>query len=308
MVHEGETGELRSSSAVATATVEGRRLTLTHLDKPLWPTGWTKGEALHYYARIASVMLPHVRRRPASFLRFPEGVDAQTFYVKNPPPGTPRWVARADVPSHSEGAKEHVTVDDVASLIALANLGCLEVHVPQWTAPAADLHDRLVVDLDPGPGVTIERCARIALAARTLLANDGLIAAVKVSGSKGLHVYAPLDRTPAARVSAYARSLARALAAALPDQVTATMAKAARPGKVFVDWSQNHTAKTTVAPYSLRAGATPSVSAPVSWQEVESCVRPEQLAFTPEQVITRAERDGDLLADLLDPSLAGTLP
>ena len=161
------------SPGVAT-TVEGRRLSLSHLDKPLWPDGWTKGQALHYYAQVAQVMLPHVQRRPASFLRFPDGVDGQAFYVKTPPPGVPRWVPRADVPSRTEGTKPHVTVDDLASLIALGNLGCLEIHVPQWTAPTPDLHDRLVVDLDPGPGVTIVQCAKVALAARALLAHDGL--------------------------------------------------------------------------------------------------------------------------------------
>ena len=215
---------------------------------------------------------------------------------------------RADVPSRTEGTKTHVTIDDLATLIALANLGCLELHVPQWTAPTPDLHDRLVVDLDPGPGVTIVQCAKVALAARALLVHDGLTCAAKTSGSKGLHLYASLRPTPAGRVGAYARSLARALASALPDRVTATMAKTARTGKVFVDWSQNNTAKTTVAAYSLRARSSPTVSTPVSWHEIETCTRPEQLAFTPEQVIERIERHGDLLADLLDPRLAAGLP
>lgn len=288
-------------------TVDGRRLTLTHLDKPLWPNGWTKGEALHYYAQVAPMMLPHVRRRAVSFLRMPDGVDGQTFYVKNPPNGTPPWVARAEAPGR-EGAKEHITLDDLASLIALANLGCLEVHVPQWSAPDADVHDRLVVDLDPGPGATIVDCARVALAARAVLARDGLTGAVKTSGSKGLHLYASLDRAPAERAVAYAKSLARALSAALPAQVTATMAKAERPGKVFVDWSQNTTAKTTVAAYSLRARPVPAVSTPLGWDEVEACTRPEQLSFTPAQVLDRVDRYGDLLADLLDPALAAALP
>ena len=295
------------SPGVAT-TVEGRRLSLSHLDKPLWPDGWTKGQALHYYAQVAQVMLPHVQRRPASFLRFPDGVEGQAFYVKTPPPGVPRWVPRADVPSRTEGTKPHVTVDDLASLIALGNLGCLEIHVPQWTAPTPDLHDRLVVDLDPGPGTTIVHCAKVALAARALLAHDGLTCAAKTSGSKGLHLYASLRPSSADRVGSYARSLARALASALPDRVTATMAKSARTGKVFVDWSQNNTAKTTVAPYSLRARSSPTVSTPVSWHEIETCTRPDQLAFTPEQVVERAERQGDLLADLLDPRLAAELP
>jgi bifunctional non-homologous end joining protein LigD len=220
-------------------------------------------------------------------------------------------VGLADVPSRttSEGVKQHATVDDLASLIALANLGCLEVHVPQWTAPRPDLHDRLVIDLDPGPGVTILDCAKVALAARALLARDGLTCVVKTSGAKGLHLYAPLDAVPAADAEAYARSLARALAAGLPGRVTATMAKSARAGKVFVDWSQNHTKKTTVAPYSLRAlPDTPGISTPLTWPDVESATRPGQLAFTPEQTLERVERHGDLLADLLDPTLAAQLP
>jgi bifunctional non-homologous end joining protein LigD len=273
----------------------------------LWPDGWTKGEALHYYAQVAPAMLPHLRRRPASFLRFPEGVDSEPFYVKHPPPGTPDWVGRAEVPSHREGVKEHVTVDDLASLVVLANLGCLEVHVPQWTAPRPAVHDRLVVDLDPGPGATVVDCARVALAARALLARDGLTGAVKTSGAKGLHLYASLRGVPAERAVAYAKSLARSLVAALPELVTATMAKSERPGKVFVDWSQNTTAKTTVAPYSLRARAVPSVSTPVAWPEVEACTRPEQLVFTPAQVLGRVAEHGDLLADLLDPGLAAPL-
>ncbi|GAB2622054.1 non-homologous end-joining DNA ligase [Streptomyces capparidis] len=285
-------------------TVDGRRLVLTNLDKVLWPaTGTTKAEALHYYARIAPVMLPHVRHRAASFLRFPDGVDGERFYTKQPPQGVPSWVPTVEVPA-SEGPRRHVSVDDLPSLMAMANLAALEIHVPQWCDGDPDTHDRLVVDLDPGPGVGMVECCRVALLLREELAEEGIEVWAKTSGAKGLHLYAPLDAWPAAPAVDRARDLARRLEAAHPDLVVHRMAKALRPGKVFVDWSQNASAKTTAAPYTLRARPEPAVSAPVGWDEVASCTRPEQLVFTPEQVVARAERHGDLLAGLLDPERA----
>lgn len=281
-------------------TVEGRRLVLSHLDKVLWPaTGTTKAEALHYYARIAPVMLPHLRGRPASFLRFPDGVEAERFYIKNLPPGLPGWVPTARVPSSGEeGARDQVAVDDLPSLIAMANLGALEIHVPQWTRAGPHAHDRLVVDLDPGPGTGLCECCRVALLVRDALEADGLSAWAKTSGAKGLHLYTRLPGWTGRRAAEYAKAIARRLEAAHPDLVVHRMAKALRPGRVFVDWSQNSTAKTTAAPYTLRALATPSVSAPVTWEEVASCRDPRELAFTPDQVVARAEEHGDLLAGL----------
>lgn len=288
-------------------TVDGRRLVLSNLDKVLWPrTGTTKAEALHYYARIAPVMLPHLRRRPASFLRFPDGVDGERFYIKQPPPGLPQWVPTVPVPSGA-GARRHVSVDDLPSLMAMANLAALELHVPQWRDSTPEVHDRLVIDLDPGPGMDLVACCRVALLVRAALAEDGLVCWAKTSGAKGLHLYAPLADVPAARVTDYARALARRLEAGHGDLVVHRMAKALRPGKVFVDWSQNASAKTTAAPYTLRARGTPAVSAPVTWEEVASCTDPEQLAFDPDQVVARAERDGDVLDGLLDPALAARL-
>ncbi|RKE17184.1 non-homologous end-joining DNA ligase [Streptomyces sp. TLI_171] len=280
--------------------VEGRRLVLSHLDKVLWPaTGWTKGEALYYYAQIAPAMLPHLRGRAASFLRFPAGIGEEGFFAKNPPPGLPAWVRTVTAPSH-EGPKQRVAVDDLPTLMTVANGYALELHVPQWTAESGpEAHDRLVVDLDPGPGADVTHCCRVALLIRESLAADGLVCRAKTSGSKGLHLYAALRPAPAGQVGDYARSLAERLAREHPDLVVARMTKALRRGKVFVDWSQNNTAKTTAAPYTLRATAVPGVSAPVSWSEVEHCADPADLAFSPEQVLTRYAEHGDLLADLL---------
>ncbi|PJN21436.1 non-homologous end-joining DNA ligase [Kitasatospora sp. CB02891] len=280
--------------------VEGRRLVLSHLDKVLWPaTGWTKGEALYYYAQIAPAMLPHLRGRAASFLRFPSGIGEEGFFAKNPPPGLPAWVHTVTAPSH-EGPKQRVAVDDLPTLMTVANGYALELHVPQWTAESGpDAHDRLVVDLDPGPGADLTHCCQVALLIREALAADGLVCRPKTSGSKGLHLYAALRPAPARQVGDYARALAERLAREHPALVVSRMTKALRRGKVFVDWSQNATAKTTAAPYTLRATSVPGVSAPVSWSEVEQCTDPAELTFSPEEVLDRFAEQGDPLADLL---------
>jgi bifunctional non-homologous end joining protein LigD len=254
-------------------------VTLSHLDKLLWPR-FTKGEALHYYAQVADALLPHTTGRPASFVRFPDGIGGQRFYGKNPPPGLADWVNTAQVPS-KEGPKPHVVLDTLGDLMAMGNLYGLEIHVPQWTSAAGpDAHDRLIVDLDPGEGAGITECCQVALLARELLAADGLQAWVKTSG--------------------YAKRLAQRLEAEHPDLVVHKMAKALRAGKVFVDWSQNATAKTTAAPYTLRATDTPvpGVSTPVTWDEIAD-PDPHVLAFTPDQVLVRLAEHGDLLAGLL---------
>ncbi|XHM96153.1 non-homologous end-joining DNA ligase [Peterkaempfera sp. SMS 1(5)a] len=290
-------------------TVDGRRLALGNLEKVLWPaTGFTKGEALHYYALVAPALLPQVCRRPASFVRFPDGVEGELFHIKHPPPGLPEWAPTAEIHG-KEGTRRQVLVDDMATLMALANLAALEVHVPQWTVDGGrNAHDRLVVDLDPGPGVGLPECCRVACLVRSALAEDGLECWVKTSGSKGLHLYAPIAPAPGRLVSDYARALAQRLEADRPDLVLHRMARQLRQGKVFVDWSQNASAKTTAAAYTLRAGRTPAVSAPVGWDEVAGCTRAEDLSFTPGQVLARIERDGDLFAALADPGRARPLP
>lgn len=292
----------------ATVTeIDGRRLRLTHLDRVLYPSiGFTKAAVLRYYTRVAPMMLPHLVGRAASFLRLPEGVDGERFWAKRVPPGAPRWVPSMEV-AHSRETLRQVEVADLATLLWAANLGGLEIHVPQWRhAPAT--HDRLIIDLDPGEGTTVVDCCTVALAARELLAADGLPAWPKTTGSKGLHLTVPLVETPAAAAGHYARELARRLRQALPELVVDQMAKQLRPGRVFVDWSQNNSAKTTVAAYSLRARPEPTVSTPISWDEVAACRRPEQLVFAPDQVADRVVAGGDPQAPLTDPATARALP
>ncbi|MEU6484393.1 non-homologous end-joining DNA ligase [Streptomyces sp. NPDC046887] len=288
--------------------VEGRRLALSNLDKVIHPaTGTTKGELLHYYATAAPHLLPHLRDRPLSFLRYPDGPDGQLFFTKNPPPGTPDWVRVAPVPRSDDPGAHQVLVEDLPSLMWAANL-VAELHTPQWRAAAPAIADRLVLDLDPGSPATVVDCCRVARWLRERLAADGLEAYAKTSGAKGMHLYAALEPAPSERVSAYARLLAREAEAALPGEVVHRMAKALRPGKVFVDHSQNAAAKTTAAPYTLRARRLPAVSAPVTWEEVDACRDAERLVFLPADLPARFERYGDLLAPLLDPERAGRLP
>lgn len=307
-------GEFQHMTDRAQTTVDGHPMVLTHLQKVMWPaTGWTKGEALHYYAQVGPVLLPHVRGRAATFVRFPEGVGGPTFFAKHPPAGTPEWVSTVQVLGRDGTATPYVTLTSMAELMYMANHYALEIHVPQWSSPEPDLHDRLVIDLDPGPGRTITHCAQLALLTRELLEADGLTACVKTSGSKGLHLYVPLVPSPAADVVAYAKNLAERLQAAAPDLAIHKMAKLLREGKVLVDWSQNSTAKTTAAPYTLRAGPHPTASTPLGWDEVEKTAsarkaNPQQLTFTPDDVLTRLAQHGDLLADLLDSTAACRLP
>ncbi|MEU8763000.1 non-homologous end-joining DNA ligase [Streptomyces sp. NPDC048659] len=288
--------------------VEGRRLALSNLDKVLHPaTGTTKGELLHYYATVAPAILPHLRDRPVSFLRYPDGPDGQLFFTKNPPPGTPAWVKTTPVPRSEDPRARQVMVQDLASLMWAANL-VVEFHTPQWRADAPALADRLVLDLDPGPPATVVECCLVARRLRDRLAADGLTAYPKTSGAKGLHLLVPLRPTPSEEVSAYARALAVEAEAAHPGLVVHRMAKALRPGKVFVDHSQNAAAKTTATPYTLRARPLPAVSAPVTWAEVADCASPDRLVVLLSDMPGRLERYGDLLAPLLDPAAAGVLP
>ncbi|MFF2850684.1 non-homologous end-joining DNA ligase [Streptomyces sp. NPDC058001] len=287
--------------------VEGRRLALSNLDKVLYPgTGFTKGEMLHHYATTADPLLAHLKDRPVSFLRFPDGVEGQRFITKNPPPGTPDWVRTAEVP-HSEGGQMQVVIQDLATLMWAANL-VTEFHTPQWRDGSAGQADRLVLDLDPGAPATVVDCCEVALWLRERLADDGLDAYVKSSGAKGLHLLVALRPTPSAEVTAYAKRLAIAAERALPRRVTHRMTRSLRPGKVFVDFSQNAAAKTTATPYTLRAQPTPTVSAPLTWDEITSCTNPSDLTTEAEDLTSRLERYGDLLAPLLDQDQAGTVP
>ena len=297
----------------STVEVDGRRLSLSNLDKVLFPDGFTKGEVVDYYVRVAPVLLPHVTGRPMSFQRFPDGTASKGFFAKNAPRGTPDWVRTVELPapgsSMDRETLDYVVVDDLPTLVWAANLAALELHVPQWSVgPRGGVRepDRLVLDLDPGAPATAVECAEVALLLRDLVAADGLTAVVKSSGSKGLQVYAAVEPVSDRRTSDYARDLARQLESSHPKLVVSQMRKDLRGGKVFVDWSQNNAAKTTVAPYALRARPEPWVSTPLTWDEVAAVRRPEDVQFRAEQTLERVDAHGDLFAPLL--STAAPLP
>jgi len=289
-------------------TVEGRRLRLSNLDKVLYPeVGFAKGEVIDYYTRVAPVLLPHLAGRPLTVKRYPNGVEGAFFFEKNAPRGTPDWVrtARLPAPGSSKDRDEidYVVVDELATLVWLANLAALELHTPQWRVGprgGARAADQLVLDLDPGPPATVAECCAVALLLRDLLVADGLAPVAKTSGSKGLQLYAAVQESPAQRTSDYARRLAQRLEQDRGDLVVSRMTKSLRPGKVLVDWSQNNAAKTTVSVYSLRARPQPTVSTPVSWDEVaEAAERRTRLVFTADDVLARVDEHGDLFAPLL---------
>ncbi|MFI7452462.1 non-homologous end-joining DNA ligase [Nonomuraea sp. NPDC049714] len=288
------------SRAKVPVKVDGRELTLSNLDKVLYPeVGFAKAEVIDYYSRIAPVLLPHLDGRPLTVKRYPNGVEGASFFEKNAPEHTPEWVRRVRLPvpgsTKNRETIDFAIVEDLPTLVYYANLAALELHVPQWRVSAegeALPPDTLVFDLDPGPPATIVECCEVALMLRAVLADDGLTARPKTSGSKGMQLYADWDGRDEA--SAYARRLAQMLAKEHPEQVLSVMTRKLRPGKVFIDWSQNNPAKTTVAPYSLRARAHPTVSTPLLWKEVEACENPEDLVFTTSDVLARVDEHGDL--------------
>ncbi len=291
--------------------VEGRTLRLSNLEKVLYPrTGTTKGEVLHYYAQVAPVLLPHLRDRAVTRIRWPNGVEQQSFFEKNAPAGTPSWVRIAKVPTTGSRAPsrngdhlEFPVCDDLATLTWLANLAALELHVHQWKVGRNGQPrnpDRLVIDLDPGEPAGLSECCQVALLVRDKLAERRLACRPVTSGSKGLHLYAGLPgRLNPDETTSLAREIAEELQEEHPRLVTATMTKAKRPGKVFLDWSQNAGSKTTVSPYSLRGRERPTVATPVTWDEVaEGADDPlalDQFGF--EDVLARVEEYGDLFAE-----------
>jgi len=283
--------------------VGDRTLELSNLDKVLYPAaGFTKGEVIDYYTRVAPVLLPHLRDRALTRIRYPNGVDAPSFFEKNAPASTPSWVRRETLPvsGSSRGLQtlDYVVAHDLPTLVWLANLAAIELHTPQWRIGCDP--DLLVIDLDPGPPAGLEECRQVALLVRELLVADGLDPQPKLSGRKGMQLAAAISGTqPAEVVSGYAKRLAEHLAREHSKLVTATMAKKLRTGKVFLDWSQNNAAKTTVAPYSLRAGAMPLASVPVTWEEVVDLSMPlRQLA--PNEVLSRIAASGDIWQSLLE--------
>lgn len=303
------------SGQAQTVRVGSRTLRLSNLDKVLYPaTGTTKGEVIEYYTRIADILLPHLRDRPITRIRWPEGVAEAAFFAKDLEAGAPSWLRRRGIP-HSRGMKMYPVIDDVAGLVYLAQVASLELHTPQWRFPCEDgpetrprRPDRLVLDLDPGPGVGLVACADVARAARAILEDMGMPPLPVTSGSKGIHLYAALpEGVTSDDAGALARELARALEADHPDLVVSDMAKSRREGRVLLDWSQNNAAKTTISPYSLRGREQPTVAAPRTWEELED---PGLRHLEFREVLRRVETDGDLLARLLPPdapSAAGDL-
>jgi bifunctional non-homologous end joining protein LigD len=292
--------------------LDGRQVRLTHPQRVLWPrVGFTKRQLVDYLLAIAPVLLPHVRGRGLTLRRFPEGVHGPGWFQAECR-GCPSWMRTFDVAGQAGRTWHYCVVDDTAGLVWTANLGTLELHpflstIDRPTEPTA-----LVLDLDPGPPAGLLACGRLALVLRSRLADLGLTAFVKTSGSVGLHVEVPLapghsfDRT-----KAFARSLAACGSAERPDLVTDVIDRSRRGGLVYLDWIQNDQSRSTVAPYSLRATPWPLVSTPLTWSELEEAVatdRPESLVFGPGDVLGRVERLGDLFAPLADRAGGATLP
>ena len=312
--------------------VDGRPLALTNLAKVLYPAdGFTKAEVLDYYQRISPVLLPHIAGRPMTLRRFPHGVGDLSFFEKHAPAHRPDWLRAEEVVSRSSRSRSpgetisYLVIDDLPSLIWVVNLAALELHVPMWrfadagsgsgsgsgsesgsgsgSGAAAEAYgsaepDLLVFDLDPGAPATIVECCRVAEALRPALEADGLRPLPKTSGGKGLQLYAPLSGRTAEQASELALGYAQRFERELPRLVVSRMTKSARPGKVLIDWSQNNGSKTTIAPYSLRAREHPTVSTPVTWDEVAACRDVSDLFFTAPDTLARVAEHGDLFAPL----------
>ncbi len=292
-----------SAETKVAVQVDGRTLTLTNLAKVMYPdTGFTKAEVLDYYQRVAPALLPHIAGRPLTLKRYPDGVDGQAFFNKHVTEHRPDWIRTARVNSASSRARgtmvTYLVADDLPALIWAANLAALELHTPMWRLPEVRLPDLLVFDLDPGEPASIVDCCRVAVALRPLLEGEGLAPLAKTSGGKGLQLYARISDVTSAEASDQAKAFAERLARDQPRLAVSRMTRALRAGKVLIDWSQNNGSKTTVAPYSLRARAHPTVSTPVTWDEVEACRTADDLFFTAEDVLDRVARHGDLFSPL----------
>jgi bifunctional non-homologous end joining protein LigD len=288
-----------------TITISGRQLKITNPDKVLYPeAGFTKGDVIEYYRRIAPALLPHLRGRALTMKRYPNGVDEQYFYQKESPKHRPDWVTTVPMWSEGNGRDINFTVvNSLPTLLWAANLADLELHTSMARARTGRRPTMMVFDLDPGPPATIIECCEVALLIRERLARDGLRCFPKTSGSKGLQLYAPLN-TPAGYdgTKGFARDLARTMEAEHADLVVSNMRKELRTGRVLMDWSQNDYLKTTVCVYSLRARSHPTVSTPLSWDEVEHATEhrdPERLVFDSAAVLERVERLGDLFEPVI---------
>ena len=285
--------------------VEGRQIKLSNLDKILYPkAGFTKGQVIDYYVRIAPVLLPHLSGRPLTLKRYPEGVEGLHFYEKNCPSYRPEWMKTAKV--WSPGNNKYMyycVVEDLPTLVWLAHLADLELHVSLSRAPDMQRPTVIAFDLDPGPPANIVQCCQVGLWIREIFADFGLEAFPKTSGSKGLQVYIPLNSNVSYdQTKPFARAIATLLERRYPDQVVSEMKKALRTNKVFVDWSQNDDYKTTVCVYSLRAKDRPTVSTPVTWNDVENCLKKGDhvlLVFTSDDTLKRVAKMRDLFEPVL---------
>jgi bifunctional non-homologous end joining protein LigD len=283
---------------VPVVEIDGRELSVSNLDKVLYPeVGFTKAEVIDYYVRIAPAMLPHVAGRGVTLKRYPNGVDETSFFEKRSPDHRPDWIETALGPGDRRGGIGYLVIDEVATLAWVGNMAGLEVHAPMARAVDIDSPTMVVFDLDPGPSTGMADCCRVALSIREVLDDLGLAAWAKTSGNKGLQLYVPLN-TPHTHehASAFALAVAQLLEKQDPKRVTSVMKKELRKGRVFVDWSQNSFHKTTIAAYSLRARATPTVSTPVSWDEVSAGAEGEPLSWTAPEVLVRVADLGDLFA------------
>lgn len=284
--------------------VDGRTLAVSNLDKVLWPAaGYTKGDMLDYYARVAPVILPHLARRPVTLRRFPDGIEEASWYQNDCPAGAPPWVQTHRVEWPSGRAWDFCVLEDLPALVWVANMATIELHpffvrVERMEEPTA-----VVFDLDPGPPADLVECCRIALALRELLDALGLVAFAKVSGSVGLHVVVPLNSPHSWEATkAFALAAARLIVAEREEEVIDRQRLSLRHGKVLIDWLQNDPTRSTIAPYSLRAAGWPTVSAPVTWDEVERTAArgtPELVVFEPAAMLARLDARGDLFAEVL---------
>ena len=284
-------------------TVGGRRLKLTNLDKVMYPSaGFTKADVIDYYTRVAPVLMPHLRNRPLTLKRYPDGVDGEVFYQKQAPKHRPDWVRTVRIPTRDRDI-DFVVVTGLPTLVWLANLADLELHTSLARATSVDRPTALVFDLDPGAPATVVECCEVALLIRRLGEHVGLEFWPKTSGSKGLQLYAPLNgRVGFDRTKEFAHAVATRLEQEQPELIVTTVKREVRDGRVLIDWSQNALMRTTVNVYSLRARERPTVSTPVTWREVERAARegdPDLLVFDWQAALERVDRHGDLFEPVL---------
>lgn len=288
----------------ATLEIHGRQVDVTNLDKIFYPrTGFTKGNIIDYYVRISPFLLPHLKNRAISLKRYPDGVEGFFFYEKNAPKHRPKWIKTMRVPKDDGGEINYCVINDLPALVWAANLADLELHTFLHKAPFLHRPTSLAFDLDPGPPADILTCAQVGLWLKSIFDSLGMASFPKTSGSKGLQVYVPINLlTTYDKTKAFALQLALLLEQKFPEIVVSKMLKSLRSGKIFVDWSQNDDKKTTVNVYSLRAKEHPTVSTPVTWDEVAKAANkknPLLLTFGSEQVIERVDSKGDYFAEVL---------